>query len=179
MNPDAVFFIRGDSNVNRKNHNRVALLDQLLRDFSLNRVSIQHSTYHHFVGGGQFDSDKDVLLQSSKAGENEKVEKIICKKENPLVLSHHDIILSKFSLAARKSPPKSQQLGKAPRIAKKRERVVWSPQGIHEYQELVGPQLRNLREAWLDPSSTVSMSVTLQLTNFLLTKAASTTTTNW
>ena len=92
--PDSPFFIRGDSNVNKKNQTRVALLDQFLNDFSLQRIPTNHNTYHNFVGDGLFDSDIDVLLLSSNRNISEEVDKIICKQENPFVISHHDIILS-------------------------------------------------------------------------------------
>ena len=173
--PDSNFFIRGDSNVNKKNLNRVSLLNQFLDDFSLQRVNIPHNTYHHFVGSGLFDSDIDVLLHSSATSIIEHVDEIICKHENPLILSHHDVILSTFSLPASPPQPKSIQLVKAPRVTNTRKKIVWSHDGVQQYQNLIKPQLKSLREAWLDPSSTVSMSVLLQMTNFALTQAASST----
>ena len=92
--PRAVLFIRGDSNVNKNNKNRLLLLKQLMENFSLLRVSIEHHTYHHFVGEGLYDSDIDVLLHSDRPGVSEELVKILCTHDHPDMLSHHDIILS-------------------------------------------------------------------------------------
>ena len=62
---NCALFIRGDSNVNKNNSSRVILLKHLMKTLSLLRVPIQHSTYHHFVGNGQYDSDIDVLLYTT------------------------------------------------------------------------------------------------------------------
>ena len=52
--------VRGDANSSSKN----ALLKDFLPKQNLQRVHIGHPTYHHFLGGGQFDSDLDILLHS-------------------------------------------------------------------------------------------------------------------
>ena len=41
--PRAAIYIRGDSNVNKNNENRVTLLKQFLENFSLSRVSTGHN----------------------------------------------------------------------------------------------------------------------------------------
>ena len=100
--PDAILYIRGDANVNRKNRNRVALLESFLLDFHLANVQILHKTYHHFVGDGAFDSNVDILVHSAGISVPESVNEILCKLDQPL-LSHHDIILSQFTLPAQAS----------------------------------------------------------------------------
>ena len=142
MYPDAALFIRGDGNVNPKNKNRLALLEHLLDDCSLNKVQIHHKTYHHFVGDGAFDSNVDILLHSSKLPEPERVTKIMCKFDYPHLLSHHDIIISEFTLPARKTNPRKQDLVLAPRITHKREKVEWSEEGAREFEKLVSPHLK-------------------------------------
>ena len=75
--PAAPLYVRGDGNVNAKNANRVALLEHFLQKFSLTKVP--HHTYHHFVGGGLFDSDIDVILNSVSILNQETVTEIMCK----------------------------------------------------------------------------------------------------
>ena len=102
---------------------------------------------------------------------------ILCQKNNPAIYSHHDIILSTFSL-----PPgdKEQSAGdlvtvSAPRMNHQRNKVIWTEEGIEKYSALVSTHLRRIRDTWLDPQSQASMSVLLQLTNSMLSKAASDT----
>ena len=159
--------------MNKKNVSRVALLDQLQNDFSLKRVPIPHNTYHHFVGEGKFDSDIDVLLHSDATNINEEVVEIICKSENPLVLSHHDVILSCVHLPARPESDPDEDLVTAPRLPNTREKIVWSAEGAEKYKLLVAPQLREVRESFLDSGSTACMSVLLKVTNHVLASCAS------
>ena len=105
--PGAIFFIRGDGNVNAKNKKRVNLLEHFMTDLSLKRVPLFHKTYHHFVGLGSYDSDIDLILHSSAVTIPETVSEILCKLEQPLILSHHDIIVSKFSVPADSGPDSS------------------------------------------------------------------------
>ena len=63
--PKSVLFLRGDSNVNKNNKHRSAIFKQFLLTYNLSTVPIDHKTYHHFVGNGLFDSNVDVILQSS------------------------------------------------------------------------------------------------------------------
>ena len=48
---------------------------------NLKRVLINHKTYHHFVGKGQFDSEIDVILQTSNTDADEKVDHVYCRTE--------------------------------------------------------------------------------------------------
>ena len=98
MYPDAPLFVRGDGNVNLKNKKRVTLLQHFISSLKLTNVKLLHKTYHHFMGAGAFDSNVDILLHSSFLPNPEIVTNILCKLRNPLILSHHDIILSRFSV---------------------------------------------------------------------------------
>ena len=119
------------------------------------------------------DSNLDVLLYSKKHNVGEVVLDIICKHSHPLVLSHHDVILSKFTIPnealkdAVLTPPH-----RAPRISNSRHKIVWSEQGAEAYRTLLEPQLQLIREVFIDSSSVESMAVALQLTNFALTNTA-------
>ena len=172
---DAPIFVRGDANVNKKNINRVTLLRQLMDKFNMKSVDIPHKTYHHFVGDGKFDSNVDILLHSSESA-SETVTSILCIKEYPAMLSHHDIILSSFTVPTCKSEEVfSSNLVTAPRLDHPRYKILWTPEGSQEYSELVSSHLRRLRENWLQPSSKASMSILLQLTNTILSSAATLT----
>lgn len=173
--PDCLIFIRGDSNVNQKNKTRVSLFKQFMSDFSLRRVDITHNTYHHFVGDGLFDSNIDVILHTDVEQIEEKVTKIICKHENPLVLSHHDIVLSAVSIPVQPVITQHTQLVTAPRIVSVREKITWSEDGASQYEQRVSPQLQWIRDVWLHSSSQACMSVLLKLTNFVLSSTASRT----
>ena len=173
--PDPVLFVRGDGNVNRKNKARIVLLHQLLRDFNLARTDIGHNTYHHFVGNGMYDSDIDLLLHSQEESVAESVIEVICKNNNPAVLSHHDPILSTFSLPPCMVPKSSCKNITAPKLDYTRTKIEWSEKGKLDYSELVQPLLRQARDRWCDPGSQISMSVLLSLTSNILSKCATQT----
>ena len=52
--PDMVHFVRGDANSNPKNIGRFNLFSHFCSLFSLRRVELFHTTYHHFVGNRLF-----------------------------------------------------------------------------------------------------------------------------
>ena len=133
-----------------------------------------HPTYHHFLGDGVFDSQLDVILYTSSPLSSESVTEIVCKLENPLVHSHHDLILSRFSLGTCRISPKEDQVV-APRVDNLRVKILWSEEEIAQYEELVGDNLSRLRETWCDPSNPASMSVLLQSTYSLLSSTAQVT----
>ena len=172
---DPIIFIRGDGNVNANNSMRVTLLQQFIADYFLVKTEVGHNTYHHFVGNGKFDSEIDLLLQSSNKNVSECVTKIMCKHENPGMLSHHDIIMSSFTIPIKDESPLPANLISAPKCDHSRVKIIWSLEGQNEYSELVGTHLRQAREQWLDASSQISMSVLLSTTNNILSKCATMT----
>ena len=113
---DPIIFVRGDGNVNPKNSSRVTLLQQFLCDYSLAMTDVPHSTYHHFVGNGSFDSKIDILLCSAKENVSEYVSSIMCKHDHPGIMSHHDIIISKFTVPTCDIVPVSTNLLTAPKV---------------------------------------------------------------
>ena len=86
-------FLRGDANVSGKNKSRTDIFNHFLSQHNLNRLFIAHKTYHHFIGDGIFDSDLDVVLFSNTSC-SESLTQVICKHDNPLVDSSHDIVVS-------------------------------------------------------------------------------------
>ena len=170
-------FIRGDANVNCKNTRRVNILTSFMERFNLTRTAIHHKTYHHFVGGGLFDSNVDVILHSDSVPgmQPEQVKNILCQKNIPDMGSHHDAIVSVLFLPQDDTRTATDDNICAPRLDIKRRKINWTEEGTQEYAMLVATQLKKIRETWLKPDSQVAMSVLLQLTNCFLDMAASAT----
>ena len=89
--PDVPLYIRGDANVNSKNICRSESFSAFLLKFGLVRTELSHYTYHHFMGEGVSDSQLDVLLFKGSVSHAEAHIQIFCKKEDPLIISHHDL----------------------------------------------------------------------------------------
>ena len=164
-------YIRGDGNVNANNTNRVNILKSFKDYLELTATHINHKTYHHFVGGGQYDSNIDIILHNRY----ESVVDILCHKETPEINSHHDAIISVFNIPKHDVVAPQADLIKAPRVHVKRTKVMWSEQGIEDYSNLVSEQLRKIRTSWTRPHSQASMSILLTLTNTAMTRAATVT----
>ena len=64
---------------------------------------------------------------------------------------------------------------KAPLITNERTKIIWSADGISEYQNLLDSQLDELTSRWCDPNSPACMSVLLAATNSILSSAATLT----
>ena len=171
--PDSPIYLRGDFNVNSKNKSRSELLEHFMRKENLDQVSIQHPTYHHFVGSGLSDSNLDRLMYS-KTAISEKLELIVCNKQNPLVDSLHDILISVVTLPNTPNhPPNDVNVNDvAPKVQNVRHRVKWTDDGIEKYQLLVFPHLQRLQQTWLDTSSKSSVELLLGYTNDVLTECA-------
>ena len=171
---DLQVFLRGDANVNPKNISRVSLFQHFTSKFSLQSIKLGHPTYHHFLGNGAFDSSIDVLLHSSSPLISETLTQIICKHSNPLIQSHHDIILSSFNLAPAAIPDQDENV-EAPKIENNRVKILWTDEGCAKYEEVVGDNLARLRGTWYDPSSPASISILLSTSYSLLSSAATLT----
>ena len=171
---DPNIFIRGDANVNPKNATRTSVFDHLLLKHNLVRVDVPHPTYHHFLGQGLFDSPLDVLIHVKKQSVTEEIQTIVCKLQHPLIESHHDLIISTFSLPLCKKTHDEKNIS-APRIINNRVKVVWTYEGIENYKIAICDNLARLRNTWCIPSSPASMSVLLSSTYSLLSTAACTT----
>ena len=170
--PGILVFIRGDANVNFKNKKRCSLYNNLLRKFKLETTELHHPTYHHFTGDGKSDSQLDVLLHSQGSCEN--LIKIVCKQIDPIILSHHDIVVSKFYLQSSQQPLLKQK-HTAPRITNDRVKILWSDDGIDCYNKSMGRILTDMRERWLNEFSSASFSILISSTySFLDTCARST-----
>ena len=170
-------FIRGDGNSSSKNTSRSVLLNHLITQHSLQKLPIKHNTYHHFIGNGQFDSDLDIVLFSNLPGCSETLSEVICKNTNPLIDSHHDIVVSSFSLPPAPPPLPPTDNIVAPRIHNNRQKVTWSTEGIVDYSAAVSGELTRLLDTWgaASSSSPACMSLLLSSTYNVMNKAAAAT----
>ena len=173
--PESILFIRGDSNVNSNNKVRSRIFAHFCSELKLLRIPTQHNTYHNFLGDGLFDSDIDVILQSSTAEYVEEILDIFCKNDYPEIYSSHDIIVSSVCIPSRAVPAEQELLDPAPTIVNSRHKIVWTEELVPEYESQVASRLAKLREDWDNPTSTVSVSILLDLTNKVLSQTASST----
>ena len=88
------------------------------------------------------------------------------------MFSHHDAILSTVSIPADTVPPPDQELVTAPKQEYSRIKIMWSEEGILDYQEEVSNKLAEIRLRWLDPLSETSLTILLHRTNDILCEAA-------
>ena len=65
----------------------------------------------------------------------------MCKLDHPTILSHHDVILSDFSLQSKPEDTNDDIHCEAPKVEIKREKIIWSDEGIKEFKNIVTPQL--------------------------------------
>jgi hypothetical protein len=150
---NAVVFIRGDANSSRNNHKRFKLISNFCSDHSLSRVSLSHMTYHHFTEQGSSDSDLDVLLFSNQKHVNESLLHLRCQQDDPLVDSHHDVLVSKCTIPC--VQPKNVDtslLVTAPIVENNRHRIIWSREGIDRFEEITSKLLPEIRQRWSSSS---------------------------
>ena len=171
---DPIFFIKGDSNVNPKNKSRSLLLKLVQQEYNLQRLQLQHNSYHHFVGHGESDSEIDIIMYSGSPFAQENLLSIFCKLEYPQIDSCHDIIETEICLLMVPEPIPIK-IEKAPRMFIKREKILWTAEGIERYKDIVAPHLRNIRDSWPASSSKSAVSVLLQSSYDTLSSSASDT----
>ena len=169
---DTFLFIKGDMNASRKNSRRFPLLQNIIKKYGLTSVSPFHPTYHHFLGfNGEFDSTLDVLIHSDCPAVQETLLEQVCRNVNPLVLSHHDLLVSAVVIPTCKEET-DYSAYKAPTLKNNRVKILWSDEGVKSYKEFLGDQLDELAKRWLNSNSKSFMSVLLASTNEILNCAA-------
>ena len=173
--PEAPIYLRGDFNVNHNNKKRNDLLNHFCSEHHLFQAFISKPTYHHFVGAGQSDSYLDRILFSGSVRHQEVIKSIECKLTNPLVDSHHDVLISEWLLSKEEDVDTSFENIVAPIAENDRQKVLWSDTGIQEYQNLVLPHLTRIQNLWLSSPSKTSISLLLESTTNILTSCAALT----
>ena len=140
--------------------------------FCLNEVSMEHPTYHHFVG--ESASFLDRILFSSNI-QPELLKNIHCKLSEPFINSHHDMLISSWSVPHMSVKDSSEDNIVAPKAINKRLKVVWCDAGVEEYQRIVTPHLSRLQNLWLTSPTRSQLSLLLEATNNLLSASAART----
>ena len=179
--PNSIVYVRGDANSSpsiRPSNKRDELLVFFINNNNFKHLQIGHKTYHHFMNNGQSDSAIDVLLSAeiSSAGFfNQQFEcllDVFCSKTCPWIDSSHDLIMSSLTMDPIVSPHSSAGNITAPRVATDKHKIVWSTEGISNYQELLNNSLQDLQSEYSGQLLSGSASVLLQATNHILTAAA-------
>ena len=173
VHPNATIYIRGDCNVNKNNVPRSNVFQNFINNLELQDVPTNHNTYHHFVGDGMFDSSIDIIMHSKNIDFPERIIGVLCQTEYPEVDSHHDVILSSLCLPC--NPPADINPPSAPRIKNSLHRVVWASENLPDYVTEVSSKLPMLRKNWSSSGSEISVSILLELTNEVLSNAATNT----
>ena len=161
-------FIRGDANVGPSHPSRPALFANFLADLGIVSRDLYHPTYHHFMGDGASDSQLDVLCAPAQVMDS--VVEVVCKHEDPLVCSSHDLIVSKFSPVPSISPASPSP--PAPRAILSRVRVRWDPDDLESYTAKLAVSLPALLEAFPSVSSPEALSSLLKSSNSIFVDAA-------
>ena len=118
-------YVRGDANINPSHLPRVQLFSNLVSQFNLHNLPLHHPTHHHFIGDGDYDTQLDVLLFTGSPGQAESLHSVVCGKENPLISSHHDMVVSEFHCSSVSfNPPPPAII--APRVPNTRVKVIWN-----------------------------------------------------
>ena len=164
-------YIRGDFNVNPNNKSRAALFKHLCEKHKLSCLDLQHPSHHHFLGDGLYDAQLDVLLYAGPPEKADHLKEIICKLDNPLVESHHDVIVSTIPIS-RVNVPQTESVPTAPRVPNNRVKIIWDDTNTPLYQSLLSNNLSSIRERWAEESSLTCFSLLLSSTNDALMSAA-------
>ena len=173
--PASPVYLRGDFNVSGKNQLRSGLLDYFVCHHGLVQVDINHPTYHHFTGNGASDSCLDRIFFPRNFVHPESLDMIICKLNHPLIDSHHDILISTWTLFDEALEDNKAMNITAPKVDNTRHKVLWSDSGVAAFQELVFPHLERLQTLWLSSPTKTSVSLLLESTTRVLTTCASVT----
>jgi hypothetical protein len=143
-------FIRGDANCNPNNHERFALFTHFCSKHGLNSIDFKHPSHHHFTGNGVSDAQLDVLLHQSpnpRAKAQERLSLLVCKLQNPLIDSAHDLVISTCHLHSQpRSNENTSENITARKIINDRIKVKWDRENIPLYNTLLADNLQRLRE---------------------------------
>ena len=179
--PDSLTFVRGDANaslIQRNNSKRDDLFRYFVEENKFSPLLLNHKTYHHFMNNGLSDSNIDVILSPKVTSDGvlssttESLLRILCGKGNALVDSSHDALITSLLLPAQPQPELSPGNILAPRVKHTKYKVLWSEEGIQEYQNLLAQTLPSLQSDYCDVSEPEVASVLFQVTNHILNEAA-------
>ena len=167
-------FIRGDANCNPHNQDRYALFNHFCSKHAIHSIDFKHPSHHHFSGAGLSDAQLDVLLHLSPiSAVGEELSNLVCKLENPLINSAHDLIVSRCHLPSYTEQQEDQSENiTAPKVSNDRVKIKWDDENIPLYNTMIAHNLERLRKSWSNAASPTSISILLQSTNSVLSAAA-------
>ena len=117
--------------------------------------------------------DLDRIFFSSNHTTHEILDEILCRNVHPNVDSHHDVLLSSWSVMPELEAQESVTNMSAPRLVNQRHKVLWTDKGIYDYQNLIRPHLSRLQATWLSGKTTRNcISMLLLSANDVLTSCA-------
>lgn len=111
------------------------------------------------MGGGVSDYNLDKIIIPKNHENSEVLCTIVCRLTNPLIKSHHDLIISESSIPINPSEHIAVDNVVAPRIENK---TNWSDTGIEEYETFEIPHLKRLQNLWIASSTRSSIPLLLQ-----------------
>ena len=115
--PGFPIYVRVDMNSNVKRKMR----HSVFTSFASDRHLLRRPTYHHFLDDSAVDSKIDVLLFQDEVQEN--LVNIVCKFDDPMVTSHHDILVSEFCVPVQRSHSSKTICLKSQRIKNTHARI--------------------------------------------------------
>ena len=181
--PDSLIFVRGDANASliQRGNKRDDLFRYFVEENKFSPLPLNHQTYHHFLNNGQSDSNIDIIMYPKVTSDGllssttESLIKILCGKTNALVDSSHDVLITSLLLPPQPLPDVSPANILAPKVKHSKYKVLWSEEGILEYQNLLSRTLPSLQSDYCDVSEPEMASVLFQVTNHILNEAAKST----
>ena len=124
------------------------------------------------MGGGSSDSCIDIILHRAPGNPScEKISQIYCSKDDSRVDSKYDAIHTIFNLPV-VSKSSQENFSSNHEVLNTKHRIHWNENFVPDYQELITTRLLQIQEDWSNPSSPISFSLLLALTNDALTSAA-------
>ena len=74
-----------------------------------------------------------------------------CKLSNPLVNSHHNILISsvRIPLATSANEHNADRNIVAPRVENSRTKIIWSDSGVEDYKNIIVSSLKHIQDLWL------------------------------
>ena len=179
--PDSLIFVRGDANasfIQRNKNKRDDLFRYFVEENKFSPLLLNHKTYHHFLNNGLSDSNIDVIMYPKVTSDGllssttKTLIKILCGKTNALVDSSHDVVITSLLLPPQPQPDVSPDNILAPKVKHSKYKVLWSEEGILEYQNLLSQTLPSLQSDYCDVSEPEVASVLFRVTNHILNEAA-------
>ena len=108
----------------------------------MSKVTIHSPTYHHFVGNGESDSFLNKIFFPNDSISSVRFFKHLCKFDEAFIDSFYDILLTKLAIPVHGDVKNNNETNiVAPKLPNNRHRILWTDEGIADYQNVVVPHL--------------------------------------